>query len=157
MTGYESFLQGIKPAFLATHMYEQKEIDHLKRLGYPYYFQDHEYGGSTIFFSDEAMRDRYISELNGIELHSREETIITGKVLGFPPKACEFFANAWGSELFDKKRAGFRYNGIEFAGNIDDTESICQWLWSNVPAPLAAVVVEYKNEVQLIEPSVVAT
>ena len=93
MNGYQAFLNGIKPAYMAFNLYEQKEIDHLKALGYPHVFIDHDYGGSTIFFANEKQKQQYIKDIDGLELNSREEIIITGRYLGYPPVACRFFAD----------------------------------------------------------------
>jgi hypothetical protein len=134
-------------------MYEMNTVDELKNKGYPYYFKDHDYGGSTIFFQNEAMRDKYIKEITNVDL--RNEIFITGKFLGYPPIACQFFSNANSDEELSNKRAGFRYQGYQFAGNIDDTEEIVAWLWENVPAPLAEVEIEYNNEIRVIEPAIV--
>lgn len=134
-------------------MYEMDIVNQLKTEGYPYYFDDHDFGGSTIFFQTEEMRNRYITERENA--NSREEMLITGKYLGFPSIACEFFVNAYDNPELKTKRATYRYYGYQFAGSVDDRHVIAKWLWENVKAPIAAVEVKYKDEIKLIEPSVV--
>lgn len=152
---YESFTKGIKPAYLVTHMYEMDIVNKLKDQGYPHHFDDHEFGGSTIFFQTEEMKHQYITEMKKVGMNWREEIIITGKFLGYPPISSEFFVNASDDEELSKKRAAFDYYGYRFVGNIDDAEAITKWLWENVQAPVAGVEVEYNNAIKLIEPSVV--
>jgi hypothetical protein len=45
--------------------------------------------------------------------------------------------------------------GISFAGNIDDTDSICDWLWSNIATTPKPVEIDYQNKIKLIEPAIV--
>lgn len=152
MNSFSAFLRGLKPAYLATHMYELKEIEELKAKGYPNVFIDHEYGGSTIFFKSGKLKNRYIAEMVGVEMNSREEILITGKYLGYPPIASKFFADARHDETLRPKRASFNYYGIKFAGNIEDKTEICEWLWANVTAPVAAVEVKYRKEIKQVKP-----
>jgi hypothetical protein len=152
MGGYSAFLQGYKPSFLASHMYEKNKIVKLHAMGYPNVFIDHEYGGSTIFFASSQLKNSYIAEMNGVEMNSREEILIIGKYLGYPPIASEFFADVRYKEELEAKRAFFNYYGINFVGNVEDSEEIADWLWSNVPAPLAPVEVNYKKELKQIHP-----
>jgi hypothetical protein len=73
---------------MATHMYEQRDIDELKDMGYAYAFVEHNYGGSTIFFANKNLRDQYISSIAKLKQNSNEEIYFTGTVLGYPPIAC---------------------------------------------------------------------
>jgi hypothetical protein len=155
METMDAFLKGIKPAYLVTHMYEMDIVNQLKDRDYPYYFDDHEFGGSSIFFQTEDMKNQYITEMINVDF--REDILITGKFLGFPPVACEFFADVYDNPELEVKRAAFHYYGHRFAGNVDNAEVIARWLWENVQAPIAAVEMEYNRKVKWIEPSVVVT
>ncbi len=155
MKGYESFVKGYKPAYLADHMYHMDDVTKLKKFNYPYVFDNHAYGGSTIFFANEDLKRQYMKDISGIETCTDQDIIITGKHLGYPPVACQFYANTMHNEELKAKRAFYDYYGIRFAGNIDDAKSIAIWLWENVPAPSATVEVRYQGETQFIEPSVI--
>lgn len=155
MNSFTAFLKGLKPAYMATHMYEQREIERLKNMGYAYAFVEHDYGGSTIFFANKELRDRYISSIAKLEQNSKEEIYFTGTVLGYPPIACRFFADYMANEDYEEwqhKKAGYMYYGIEFVGNVDDHGVISQWLWSNVPIKPGPVEMTYRKKKTMIWP-----
>ncbi|RAL25949.1 hypothetical protein [Thermoflavimicrobium daqui] len=167
MKKQEAFIKGIKPALLCSHTYEHDIFKKLLSLKYPniieYELKDFDnpdeiFDRGTLFFQSEDMKEKYLNESKGLKKKSREAIILLGKVLGYPPIACEFFADSEKDISLRSKRVVFDYYGIRFAGNMDDRDEICKWLWENVKAPPAEVKIESRNgvQIQIVEPSVVS-
>jgi hypothetical protein len=158
---HESFLKGYKPSYLCSQRFDGEILQKLHQLNYPYIIEyeleDFDKPGTiydvgTLFFQTEQLKNEYLKAVND---PSNNSTYLLGITLGFPPIACKFFVEADNNKNLSKKRAGFRYQGYQFAGNIDDWEEIVAWLWENVSAPLAKVEIEYNNEIRVIEPAIV--
>lgn len=168
MKPHEAFLLGYKPAFLGSQRYQADILDELRARKFPntlhYELEDFDEPGKLfdtgyLFFQNEDLQKQYLDSMNGLELNSREEIILLGKTLGFPPIACEFYVDSNQSEELNRKTATFRYYGRVFGGNIDDATLISIWLWENVPAPPMPVEFTYQDKTTLIDPtaSVVVT
>jgi hypothetical protein len=161
METHESFLKGYKPSYLCSSRFDGEILHQLHSLNYPhvieYELEDFDNPGTLydigiLFFQTEQLKSNYLAAVNDPSI---ENTYLLGKILGYPPVACKFFADANNNEELSKKRAGFQYQGYKFVGNIDDLDEIVMWLWGNVPAPVAGVEVEYEDEIKVIEPAIV--
>ncbi len=159
----QAFLDGYKPAILVSHRYENDFLQQLLPLDYPhilqYELEDFDdpsimFDRGTLFFQNQSMMDKYLEEIHNATSHDQENMIL-GKYLGYPPIASDYFINYFWKDKLKEKNAGFNYAGIRFAGNVDDTDAICDWLWSNIATTPKPVEIDYQNKIKLIEPAIV--
>lgn len=144
------FLFGIKKAVFGSEY-------HLKRFNilikhYPYIdrtlFPPLE--NSYIFFQDQETKERIYKEFLEPNKHlkkfSPEFDRIIGTILGFPPKAVEFYSSRE-SQRHPEKRIYLRFCGVECVGSVDDMVDDVKWLWDTYPYPDADVLcIEYEKE-----------
>lgn len=159
----QAFLDGYKPAILVSHRYENAFLEKLQPLGYPhtiqYELEDFDdptilFDRGTLFFQNQSMMTEYLEEIHNATSHDQENMIL-GKYLGYPPIASDYFINYFWKDKLKEKNACFNYAGIQFAGNIDDKNAICDWLWSNINISPQPVEVEFNGVTMLLEPTVV--
>lgn len=135
MMPYQSFLSGIKPACFENLDLLDPEIQaQLKR--YPFH---QNYENAAIFFQNEALKEQFLQQTEGLSLDSPTYHKVLGLTLGFPPKAVEFYANYYEWQLRDRTSAvhhyfthkvGYRYAGVMCEGHIDDLVENAEWLWN---------------------------
>jgi hypothetical protein len=105
-----------------------------------------------LFFQTQELRDSIYNEILKpnchIKLQSPESARVFGTVLGYPPKAIEFFVSQPGEKKEDeKKKIGIRYCGVECAASLDDLVDDVSWLWEQYPYPdMDVLCVSYERE-----------
>lgn len=162
-SGFDAFVKGYRSTFLCVPKLCEEGYQYLMSQNTPYIEQREHIvfdDGDTFekhivwFFKDESLRQTFVTQSAQVEAGLKTESQFTGEMLGYPPMAIDFFTD----QSEDKKvnQAFFEYHGITFAGHINDQQAIAEWLWENVPAPLAPVTVTYQKQSHTIEPIPVA-
>ncbi|MFC7439567.1 hypothetical protein [Laceyella putida] len=139
---FNAFISGYKPAYLAHHEHELCVDFYIQLKGSDFpriQIRD----DMTLFFQTEQLKRRFIADAEGLEPGTADHHRALGLALGYPPIAVEHFAVSWVNRSLWEKSATYYYCGINFAGHIDDAESIAQWLWFNVPIPPTEVKVNH--------------
>jgi hypothetical protein len=134
LSSLDSFLKGIKPS-----CYENRtKLDAVKldKLSvYPYYDCNEEF---TLYFQNEALKRRFLVNTNGKNRKNPDYIRIFGNILGYPPKATEFFADYQAkrkvdveaaSAYFQSVRVNMLYCGVQFMSHVKDVEENAFWLW----------------------------
>jgi hypothetical protein len=145
------FLFGIKKVLYGNE-------DHLKRFeilikNYP--FIDKELfpplgDDGYLFFYDEETKEKmyveYLEPNKHVEKWSPDYDRIIGTVLGYPPKAVEFYSSGR-SKKYPEKVIYYHFCGVECVGSVDDMVDDIQWLWNTYPYPDADVLcIEYNRQ-----------
>lgn len=148
MDAFEAFVKGLKPSHFAAHIFKDR-FEHLKQRYPSAYVRD----VATLFFQDEELRNKYITESNGLHFDSSEYKEVLGVTLGYPPVAARFFADTMRNKGLEKYGAVFDYYGRYFGGHIDDVKEIAKWLWDHVENyPPSEILMTYQGKTYSILP-----
>lgn len=147
----EGFFFCKKPAIWISPSYSV--FEELYFDGYPYItkkqfhaLEDHE----VIFFQNEHLRqqalDQYIRCNEDCERFSPTFHRIVGTILGFPPRAVDFFVQYQHDPRLKRYRIGMKYCGVECIGSICDLADNAAWLWERYPYPdLDILTIDYDD------------
>lgn len=137
ITDIKAFLSGHKPAFLYNQkekpwFYEEDEVQALKK--YPLVQVDVELAqNQTLYFQCEQERRDFIQRTQDLIMNSPSWLRELGLVLGYPPKAVDFYVALKQDPALESQAVGIHFNGIGCTGNIDIIENVC-WLWERYPS-----------------------
>lgn len=147
MRTVESLMKGYKPAFIEVP--DGWETEHMEYLlkNYPYVSEkdyDLLFGRNNfyLFFQNELIKAWFHAEINRSEFSEKEVDRILGMVLGFPPRAVNYYV-----KMMDEKRNGnlaefqrmksrkvsLIYCGLSFSSGIEDLEINALWLLERYP------------------------
>lgn len=106
-------------------------------------------GGDCLFFQDEELKEKiyreYLEPNKHLKKFSPEFNQIMGTILGYPPKAVEYFSNRENRD--NTKHIGLYFCGVQCASSLDHLVEDVQWLWETYPYPDRDVLsVRYQNE-----------
>lgn len=153
----EGFFFCNKPAIWISPRYSV--FEELYFGGYPYItkeqfhaLENHE----VIFFQNECLRkkalDQYIKVNKHCERFSPDFHYILGHILGFPPRAVDFFVQYQHDPRLEKYRIEMKYCGVECIGSICDLVDNATWLWKQYPFPdLDTLTIDYNDKRVSIE------
>jgi hypothetical protein len=134
LSSVDSFLQGIKPSCYENRTkLDAVKLDELSV--YPYYDDNEEF---RLYFRDEALKQRFMTAIKGLDRNNSQYIKVFGDVLGYPPKATEFFADyqtkrqvdvTTASIYFQNVRVNMLYCGVQFMGHVEDVGENALWMW----------------------------
>jgi hypothetical protein len=143
----KAFLKGYKPAFLEIPGTEftTKKLD-LLLAKYPY-VDEKQYdvlNGNRfyLFFQDEVILEQFQEKINSISFTKEEIDCVLGTILGFPPKAINFYVQMWkekirgnlkGFEQMQNRKIGIIYCGCCFVSDVTDFQENVLWLLEKYP------------------------
>ncbi|WP_198054009.1 hypothetical protein [Thermoactinomyces sp. CICC 23799] len=144
----DAFLKGYKPAFLDIPL-ERWKTEHMEYLleTYPYVGQnDYDLLSGRpfyLFFQNELIQSLFHAEVKRSgTLSAKEADRILGTILGFPPKAVDFYVRMMEEERKGNieeyhrlrgQKIGLIYCGCSFATDIEDLEINALWLLDKYP------------------------
>ena len=147
MRTVDAFLKGYKPAFLEIPL-ERFKTEHMEYLleNYPYVSEkDYDLLSGRpfyLFFQNELVEYLFYAEVKRSTLSEKEADRILGTVLGFPPKAVDYYVRIMEEErrgnleecqrMRDRK-IGLIYCGCSFVTDIEDLEVNALWLLDKYP------------------------
>jgi hypothetical protein len=125
MVDHEAFLKGLKPALYRTpNQGLMKLFPSLEK--YPY-LKDHT--GRYLFFQTEEKKQEYLDALQRVEPGSPEYHQMFGHLLGYPPKAVDFFVRKCTDRSLADVSIGLAYAGIRCVGDVRELVENAFWLW----------------------------
>ncbi|MGF2740807.1 hypothetical protein [Bacillus sp. alh8] len=134
------FIYGVKPACVLSS--NKRGLVHVFQSVYPNIgVQRVPKSGQVIFFQDAAVMKKFID--GGLKVVSREGREYfdynhgeLGKVLGYPPEACDWFSNLLRrGELKGIDKCVIDYHGMLFACAVDMVDDCLSWVKKNRPVP----------------------
>ena len=147
MRTVDAFLKGYKPAFLEIP-HERWKTEHMEYLleNYPYVSEkDYDLLSGRrfyLFFQNELIQSLFYAEVKRSTLSVKEADRILGTILGFPPKAVDFYVrmmeekrqgNLEEYKRMRDRKIGLIYCGCSFSSNIEDFEINALWLLDKYP------------------------
>ncbi|SEM68603.1 hypothetical protein [Lihuaxuella thermophila] len=165
MYDVEAFLTGIKPSLLLSTAHPLFE----KVLAYPSLEIDLiDDRPQYLFFHTEKERACFAKRVDPLSHRSPAFHRELGLVLGYPPKAVEFYVrkkecqdqcNWHDLQLLKAKIAGLHYAGIGCNSNVDDLWDNAHWLWNtyrqdeilNIRVDAKLLPVKYRDENDLMK------
>lgn len=142
----DSFLKGYKPAFLEIpdREWTTKHLDFLL-THYPYVDEKRydilEGDQYYLFFQDELIQALFQKQMQQISTKEDLDRVL-GNILGFPPKAVDFYArmmkekrngNENAYQQMKKRKIGMIYCGCSFASDVRDLKVNVKWLLEKYP------------------------
>lgn len=92
-----------------------------------------------IFFYDEYLKkqiyNQYLKENIHIKKFSPEFNRIMGTILGYPPKAVDYYVDRMRNEKLTDDSIGLYFCGVECVSGIEDLAENVEWLWKKYPYP----------------------
>jgi hypothetical protein len=143
----DAFLKGYKPAFLEIPDTERTTA-HLDLLlsNYPYVDEtEHDLLNSNrfyLFFQDKSIYAQFQKEIKRIAFTKAEIDRLLGVILGFPPKAIDFYVrmmtekrngNLEAFQRMKNRKISMIYCGCSFGSDINDFETNVRWLLDKYP------------------------
>jgi hypothetical protein len=153
LSSVDSFLQGIKPSCYENRTkLDAVKLDELSV--YPYYEDNEEF---TLYFRDEALKRFFMNSIHGLNRTSAKYIKAFGDVLGFPPKATEFFADYQAKRqadvttaftYFQNVRVNMLYCGVQFMGHVEDVGENTLWMWERYrhDSPMRFKLIQADND-----------
>lgn len=148
------FLLGIKKVILSSAQWSK--FDLLKR-NYPCIdktlfpaLPSGEEGEEHLFFYDEELKEeiylKYIKGNEHIKPYTEEYHRLLGTILGFPPKAVDFFSSGE-HEKQPHKKVFLQFCGVQCVASIDNLVEDVEWLWEKYPYPESDILIaKYKYD-----------
>jgi len=147
MKTVDAFLKGYKPAFLEVPDTEftTEKLD-LLLSNYPY-VDEKAYdllSGKKfyLFFQDEGVHARFQAEMERTTFTEVENDYVLGIILGFPPKAVDFYVrmqtenrngNVEAYQQMKSRKIGMIYCGCCFSLDVNDFQENALWLLEKYP------------------------
>lgn len=143
----KAFLKGYKPAFLEIP-HERWKTEYLEYLLENYlYVSEKEYDLLSgrrfyLFFQNELVQSQFYAEIKRSRLSEKEADRILGTILGFPPKAVDFYVRMMEEkrkghleeyQRMRERKIGLIYCGCSFSSDIEDLEINALWLLGKYP------------------------
>jgi hypothetical protein len=125
MVDHEAFLKGIKPALYRAYNRGLAEL-FPKLQEYPH-LKDHT--GRYLFFQTEEKKQEYVDRIQQIDLNSPEYHKMLGLLLGYPPKAVDFFVRKCTDRSLSEVSIGLGYAGIRCVCDVRELIENTKWLW----------------------------
>lgn len=147
MRTVDAFLKGYKPAFLEipNTKWTTKHLDFLLE-NYPYVSErdyDLLFGRQFyLFFQNELIQALFQAEIKRSTFSKEEVDRILGTILGFPPKAIEYYVRMMEEERrgnlevyqqMKNRKIAIIYCGCSFSSDIKDFEINALWLLDKYP------------------------
>jgi hypothetical protein len=133
ISGINAFRLGIKPTFLCTTLQERFMQKHFANLSdYPYTTVEilpEDQHQCFLFFQKEEMKQEFLHKTFGLEKDHPELHKQIGLVLGYPPRAVEFFYKNKLDKL-DREGISLSYVGGSCIMDIDDLIENAIWYWN---------------------------
>jgi hypothetical protein len=125
MVDHEAFLKGIKPAlYRADNQGLQELFPILKE--YPH-LKDHT--GRFLFFQSKEKKQEYVDNLRQIDINSPEYHKMLGLLLGYPPKAVDFYVRKCTDRSLAEVSIGLGYSGVRCVCDVRELIENTIWLW----------------------------
>ncbi|MGX9706628.1 hypothetical protein [Laceyella tengchongensis] len=147
MRTVDAFLKGYKPAFLEIpHTKFTTEKLDLLLVKYPYVDEkayDLLNGNAFyLFFQNQSVYARFQTEIEHIAFTKGEIDRLLGDILGFPPKAIDFYVrmmtekrngNIDAFQRMKNRKIGMIYCGCSFGSDVNDFVENALWLLEKYP------------------------
>jgi hypothetical protein len=133
----DAFFKGYKPAILYNYNTEwgRHEEDKEARLHkYPSINAFVHDMDQVIYFQSKELRDSFQKKIDGIEPDTSAYYKELGLILGFPPKAVQFYCDWLVDESLKWERVSLEFCGICCVGAIKDIKENVEWFWK-LPIP----------------------
>ncbi|WP_028778198.1 hypothetical protein [Shimazuella kribbensis] len=134
----QAFIMGMKPAVMTNDRY--KMIHYLKDK-YPFFtLQKRPNCNEYIFFQDKSKKEHFLDQMDKKPNPQNPEHIrALGLILGFPPKAVDYFVRLHfatsDKPILASQNVGLYYCGIHCASSVDSLLDDVLWLWDKYPYP----------------------
>jgi hypothetical protein len=125
MVDHEAFLKGIKPALYRAYNQGLAELFPILKE-YPH-LKDHT--GRYLFFQTEEKKQEYVDRIQQIDLNSPEYHKMLGLLLGYPPKAVDFYVRKCTDRSLSEVSIGLGYSGVRCVSDVRELIENTIWLW----------------------------
>ncbi|MBA4493378.1 hypothetical protein ACFO25_13060 [Paenactinomyces guangxiensis] len=153
MNSWQSFLKGFKPACYENLNFLTSET--LAKL-HMYPSVDAE-TGFKVFFQTDDQKKQFLWKIQQNAPGSIRYERVLGEILGFPPKAVEYYTDHLERQekdpeketvRFRQEKVGISYCGVSFSSHISTLYENVIWLWERYKQPFQANIkaTEYPSD-----------